>query len=130
MSVGVLLMTHEAMGPALLGAARHVLGTFTLPVDVIEVEADADPDSTLSIAARQARGLDDGDGVLVLTDLYGSTPCNVAQRLPSLGVTMQCVSGLNLPMLLRVLNYPEQPLDELAKTAASGGRGGICIDHA
>lgn len=130
MSVGVLLMTHEAMGAALVGAARHVLGKLPLDLDVIEVEASADPDSTLSEAARQARGLDKGEGVLVLTDLYGATPCNVARRLPALGLNMHCVSGLNLPMLLRVLNYPEQSLDELAQTAASGGRGGIFIDHA
>lgn len=130
MSVGVLLLTHEAMGAALVSAARHVLGKLSLPLDVIEVDSGADPDCTLSDAARQARGLDKGQGVLVLTDLYGATPCNVAQRLPSLGLNMHCVSGLNLPMLLRVLNYPEQSLDELAQTAASGGRGGIFIDHA
>ena len=130
MGVGVLLVTHEAMGEALVGAARHVLGRLPLPVDVIEVAASADPDNTLRDAARQARNLDEGAGVLVLTDLYGATPCNVAQRLPSLGITTHCVSGLNLPMLLRVLNYPEQSLDELAQTAASGGRGGIHIDHA
>ena len=130
MSVGVLLLTHEAMGAALVGAARHVLGRLSLPLDVIEVDSGADPDSTLTDAARHARGLDHGDGVLVLTDLYGATPCNVAQRLPALGLHMHCVSGLNLPMLLRVLNYPEQSLDELAQTAASGGRGGIHIDHA
>jgi PTS system ascorbate-specific IIA component len=130
MSVGVLLLTHEAMGGALLGAARHVLGNLPLPVDFHEVAADADPDELLREAASSARALDDGDGVLVLSDLYGATPCNVAQRLPDLGVRMHCVSGLNLPMLLRVLNYPEQSLDQLAQTAASGGRGGIFIDHA
>ena len=130
MGVGVLLLTHEAMGVALVGAARHVLGRLPLPVDVVEVEASADPDHALRDAAAHARGLDDGAGVLVLTDLYGATPCNVAHRLPSLGITTHCVSGLNLPMLLRVLNYPEQSLDELAQTAASGGRGGIHIDHA
>lgn len=130
MSVGVLLLTHESMGAALVSAARHVLGKLTLPVDVIEMGSCADPDCTLTEAARQARELDDGEGVLVLTDLYGATPCNVAQRLPGLGLNMHCVSGLNLPMLLRVLNYPEQSLDELAQTAASGGRGGIFIDHA
>ena len=70
MSVGVLLLTHEAMGAALVGAARHVLGKLSLPLDVIEVDSGADPDCTLSDAARQARGLDKGEGVLVLTDLY------------------------------------------------------------
>ncbi|ANB17704.1 PTS sugar transporter subunit IIA [Dokdonella koreensis] len=130
MSVGVLLLTHEAMGGALITAARHVLGKLPLPLDVIEVQAGSDPDKTLRDATVRARSLDGGDGVLVLTDLYGATPCNVAQRLPGLGVHMHCVSGLNLPMLLRVLNYPEQKLDQLAETAASGGRGGIFVDHA
>ncbi|MBX3689956.1 PTS fructose IIA subunit family protein [Dokdonella sp.] len=130
MSVGVLLMTHEAMGAALVKAARHVLGRLPLPVDVREVAADADPEQMLRAAAASARELDRGDGVLVLSDLYGATPCNIAHRLPGLGVRMHCVSGLNLPMLLRVLNYPEQSLDELAQTAACGGRGGIVVDHA
>jgi len=128
-TVGVLLMTHEAMGAALVGAARHVLGRLPLPIDVQEVAANADPDQMLRTAAANARGLDNGDGVLVLSDLYGATPCNIAQRLPDLGVRMHCVSGLNLPMLLRVLNYPEQSLDELAQTAANGGRGGIVVDN-
>lgn len=130
MSVGVLLLTHEAMGGALLGAARHVLGNLRLPVDYLEIPPDADPDQMLHEAAASARKLDQGDGVLVLSDLYGATPCNVAQRLPAQGVRMHCVSGLNLPMLLRVLNYPEQSLHQLAQTAASGGRGGILVDHA
>jgi len=68
--------------------------------------------------------------VLVLADLYGATPCNIGLSLSSLGVRLRCVSGLNLPMLLRVLNYAEKPLDELAEIAASGGRGGIFIDRA
>ena len=128
MTVGVLLMTHESMGHALVAAARHVLGRLPLPIDVQEVAADADPEQMLRMAAAHARELDHGAGVLVLSDLYGATPCNIARRLPDLGVRMHCVSGLNLPMLLRVLNYPEQSLDELAQTAASGGRGGIVVD--
>ena len=130
MSVGVLLMTHESMGAALVNAARHVLGRLPLPVEVQEVAANADPDLMLRAAAANARGLDHGDGVLVLSDLYGATPCNIGLSLGKLGVHLRCVSGLNLPMLLRVLNYAEKPLDELAEVAASGGRGGIFIDHA
>lgn len=128
MTVGVLLLTHESMGAALVSAARHVLAQLPLAVQVQEIAANADPEQMLRSAAASARDLDRGDGVLVLSDLYGATPCNIAQRLPDLGVRMHCVSGLNLPMLLRVLNYPEQSLDELAQTAASGGRGGIIID--
>ncbi len=130
MSVGVLLLTHEAMGPALIAAARHVLGNFPLPLDVVEVNPNNDPETILRDAAKRVRDLDKGSGVLVLTDLYGATPSNLAQRLTTLGLTLRRVSGLNLPMLLRVMNYPEHTLDELAQTAAAGGRAGIVIDHA
>ena len=130
MTVGVLLMTHEAMGAALVSAARHVLGRLPLPVEIQEVAPDADPDQMLRAAAANARELDHGDGVLVLSDLYGATPCNIAHRLPDLGVRMHCVSGLNLPMLLRVCNYPELPLEELARTAMTGGKTGVILDHA
>ncbi|TAL74770.1 MAG: PTS fructose IIA subunit family protein [Rhodanobacter sp.] len=130
MSVGVLLMTHEAVGPALISAARHVLPVLPLRVDAVEVPAQCDPDTWRTLTARHARALDQGDGVLVLADLYGATPCNIGLSLTSLGVRLRCVSGLNLPMLLRVLNYAEKNLDELVDIAASGGRSGILIDHA
>jgi PTS system ascorbate-specific IIA component len=130
MSVGVLLMTHEAVGKALISAAHHVMPRLPLRVDAVEVPPQADPDVMRTLTAHHARELDEGGGVLILADLYGATPCNIGLSLSSLGVHLRCVSGLNLPMLLRVLNYAEQPLDELAQIAASGGRGGIFIDHA
>ncbi|HET6631946.1 MAG TPA: PTS fructose IIA subunit family protein [Rhodanobacteraceae bacterium] len=129
MAVGVLLMTHEAIGPALVTAARHVLGRLPLAVDAFEVPADAEPNAMLHEGAEHARKLDGGDGVLVLTDVFGATPCNVARRLDELGVRLRCVPGLNLPMLLRVLNYADRPLEELADVAASGGRSGIFVDN-
>jgi PTS system ascorbate-specific IIA component len=130
MSVGVLLMTHEAVGKALISAAQHVMPRLPLEVEAVEVPAHADPDVMRTLTAHHARELDHGDGVLVLADLYGATPCNIGLSLAELGVRLRCVSGLNLPMLLRVLNYAEKPLDELAQVAAHGGRGGIFIDHA
>ncbi len=130
MSVGLLLMTHEAVGKALISAAHHVMPELPLPVTAVEIPPQADPDVMLALTARHARQLDTGDGVLVLADLYGATPCNIGLSLGELGVHLHCVSGLNLPMLLRVLNYADKPLDELAEIAASGGRGGILIDHA
>ena len=129
MSVGVLLMTHEAVGHALISATRHVMPQLPLTVDALEVPPQADPDVMRSLTARHARALDQGEGVLVLADLYGATPCNIGLSLGTLGLRLRCVSGLNLPMLLRVLNYAEKPLDELAEIAASGGRGGIFIDR-
>jgi len=123
-------MTHEAVGKALIGAARHVMPHLPLRVEAVEIAPGADPELMRRATAQHARQLDHGDGVLVLADLYGATPCNIGLSLADLGVHLRCVSGLNLPMLLRVLNYAEKPLDELADVAASGGRGGILIDHA
>jgi len=130
MSVGILLLTHETMGAALIVTARHILGRIPLTVDALAVPPGSDVDAALRDAAGRARALDSGDGVLVLTDVYGATPSNLAEKLGALGITLRRVSGLNLPMLLRVLNYPEQPLAELVQTAASGGRAGVVIDHA
>jgi PTS system ascorbate-specific IIA component len=127
MSVGILLLTHETMGDALIATARHVLGRLPVPLQAFAVPPDSDVEAALREAATRVRQLDRGAGVLVLTDVYGATPSNVAQRLPGLGLDIRRVSGLNLPMLLRVLNYPEQSLDELTQTAAAGGRAGIRV---
>ena len=130
MSVGILLITHEAIGQALILAARHVLPKPSLQMRSIEVSTHADLDALRTLAARYTRDLDQGHGVLVLSDLYGATPCNIGKSLGTLGIQLRCVSGLNLPMLLRVLNYAEKSLNELTEIAASGGHGGILIDHA
>ena len=129
MSVGILLLTHEAMGDALIATARHILGRVPLKLEALAIPPGSDVDSALSDAAARVRALDAGDGVLVLTDVYGATPSNIAERLLSLGLDVLRVSGLSLPMLLRVLNYPEQTLIELSQTAANGGRSGVVIDH-
>ena len=128
MSVGLLLLTHETMGDALIATARHILGRIPLALEAQAVPPGSDVEAALRDAAARVRRLDSGEGVLVLTDVYGATPSNVAQRLPELGLDVRRVSGLNLPMLLRTLNYPEQALAELAQTAANGGRAGI-VEH-
>ena len=129
MSVGVLLLTHEAMGDALIETARHLLGRISLRIDAFSIPPGSDTDFAMTSAAARVRKLDSGDGVLVLTDIYGATPSNVIDRIQPLGVQIKRVSGLNLPMLLRVLNYSEQNLAELAQTAADGARAGVRIDH-
>ncbi len=130
MSIGVLLMTHEGVGKALIAAARHVMPQLPLKVAAMEVPADADVSAMREAGSSHLRDLDDGEGVLVLSDLYGATPCNIGLSMCDLGAHVHCVSGLNLPMLLRVMNYADKPLAELAEIAASGGRRGIFIDHA
>ena len=130
MSVGILLLTHEAMGDALIETARHLLGRISLKIDSFSIPPGSDTDFAMTSAAARVRRLDSGDGVLVLTDVFGATPSNVIDKIQPLGVRTVRVSGLNLPMLLRVLNYSEQTLSELAQTAADGARAGVRIDNA
>lgn len=131
MAVGVLLLTHEGFGTSLLRVARRLLGAAPpLATEVFEATWDQSVDELLPAASAALRKVDGGDGVLVLVDLYGATPARLGARLAQLYSPVKRVSGLGLPMLLRVLNYPEQSLDELARTAAAGARNGVVVDDA
>ena len=83
----------------------------------------------LSRARAAVRQIDQGAGVLLLTDLFGASPSNVAAQMSDLACPTRRVSGVNLPMLLRIMNYAEQSLDELVATATTGARTGVVIDH-
>ena len=130
MAVGILLVTHLGIGTALSAVAGRLLGRLPLQVEAFEVPWDADPEAVLPAASAALRRVDGGDGVLVLTDMYGATPANLAARLAQLGTPVRRVSALSLPMLLRVLNYPELPLEELPAVAAAGARNGVLHDDA
>ncbi len=130
MAAGILLVTHEGIGSALVAVATALLRNLPLRVEAFEVPFDADPEALLPQASAALRRVDGGFGVLVLTDLYGATPSNLAARLARLGTPVRRVSALNLPMLLRVLNYPELELDELPAVAAAGARNGVIHDDA
>lgn len=129
MAVGVLLITHPGIGDALRAVAQRMLGRLPLRVECLDVDFDADLQQLLPVASRVLRTLDEGDGVLVLTDLFGASPSNFAQRVSSLGSPARRVSGLNLPMLVRTLNYADRPLDNLTEMAAAGGKLGVIVDH-
>jgi len=124
MSVGVLIISHDGIGPALLGTATLMLNDCPLQTKLLTVSRDCDPDQLTEDAVEQIEALDTGEGVLVLTDLYGSTPCNIARKLTSQR-HVHVVSGLNLSMLIRVFNYPQLTLEELSEKAVSGGKDGI-----
>ncbi|QDH69333.1 PTS sugar transporter subunit IIA [Marilutibacter alkalisoli] len=130
MSVGILLVTHEGIGSALLAVATQLLRNLPLRTEAFEVPIGADPDQLLPQASAALRRVDGGDGVLVLTDLYGATPSNLAANVARLGTPVRRVSSLNLPMLLRVMNYAELELDELPAVAAAGARNGVILDDA
>ena len=110
----------------MLDTTNAILGHSPLRAAAITVHQDCDPDQMVESASRACAELDKGDGVLVLTDLYGSTPSNIAIRLMD-SHAVHVISGLNMPMLLRIMNYPELDLDSLAEKAASGAHDGIIV---
>lgn len=126
MSVGLLIITHDRIGERLLDTATSMLEFCPLNAKTIAVHGSQDPDLVQERAREYVDMLDDGDGVLVLADVYGSTPSNIAIRLLRTSRVM-VVAGVNLPMLIRVLNYPKLDLGELAQKALSGGRDGILL---
>ncbi len=131
MAVGILLVTHSGIGSALVAIAGGMLrGNLPLKLEAFEVPFDADPDALLPQASAALRRVDGGDGVLILTDLYGASPSNLAAKLSRLGTPARRVSALNLPMLMRVMNYAELPLEELPAVAAAGARNGVIHDDA
>ena len=131
MAVGILLLTHSGIGSAIVAVATGMLrGNLPLRLESFEVPFEADPDALLPQASAAMRRVDGGDGVLILTDLYGASPSNLAARLSRLGTPSRRVSALSLPMLLRVMNYAELPLEELPAVAAAGARNGVILDDA
>ena len=130
MACGILLITHPGVGSSLLAVATTLLRNLPLQADAFEVPFDADLEQLLPAASAALRRVDSGEGVLVLTDLYGASPSNLAARVARLGTPVRRVAALSLPMLLRVMNYAEQGLDALPATAAAGTRNGAIIDDA
>jgi PTS system mannose-specific IIA component len=118
---GILLVTHNALGDALVDCARHVFGTAPTSVMVLSVHATDATERLENEGRRLVAHLDEGNGVLVLADMFGATPANIAMRLCELP-NVAGVAGVNLPMLLRSITNAEKPLDELVQIALDGGR--------
>ena len=127
MSISVLIISHEEIGNALIQTATKTFHELPLPTTVVNVESHTDPDVLLPKLQRLLKNIGKDEGILILTDLYGSTPSNIAKALQKEG-NVRMVCGLNLPMLMKVMNYPDLSLDELTEKAISGGREGV-IDY-
>ncbi|MGD8498275.1 MAG: PTS fructose transporter subunit IIA, partial [Chromatiales bacterium] len=97
MAVGLLLITHDGIGRDLLATALSTLGSSPLETASLSVSQTDEPDAVLARAIELADAMDDGDGVLVLTDMYGSTPSNIASRLVR-ERGWRLIAGVNLPM--------------------------------
>jgi len=122
--IGILIVSHGDFGEALIHSASHVLGKRPEQVRQMGVAVKDDPDAVLPKARELLRQLDTGEGVLILTDMLGATPSNIATRLLKPG-RIEGLAGASLPMLIRALTYRDEPLAALVEKAVSGGLEGV-----
>ena len=122
--IGILIITHGSLGEGLIGCVSHVLGKQPPQLQCFAVGTNDDPSALLPKAQQIIKTLDTGQGVLVLSDMYGATPCNMVLKLLKPG-QVEGVAGVNLPMLVRVLNYREAGIKKCLEKAVSGGRDGV-----
>lgn len=130
MSVALLLITHAPFGSATLEAVLGTLGSLPLPTEVMDIRPDCDPEQEQQRAHQLLEQLDQGDGVLLLTDLFGATPSNIACSVMDGEHALTLISGLNLAMLIRIMNYAGDDLQSLAERALNGGISGIHMHQA
>ncbi len=122
--VGIIIVTHVSLGEALISCAEHIMGRPLTNVGQLSVSKTEDPDEVVLKAHDLIEMLDDGSGILLLTDIYGGTPSNVSNRLIQPG-RVEAVAGVNLPMLVRALTYCQQPLEVVVSKAITGGLEGV-----
>ena len=122
--IGLLIVAHGTLGESLIHCASHVMGKRPLYLRQLGVTVHDEPNAILPQGRDLVRFLDQGDGVLVLTDIFGATPSNIACKLLEPG-RVHGVSGVNLPMLIKALSYRDQPMDILIEKALGGAHEGV-----
>lgn len=128
--IGILLITHGSFGEALVQNACHVLNKRPQQLNQLGVAAQDDPLDLMPLARSMINVVDNGHGVLLLTDIFGASPANLALKLLEPG-RVEGLTGVNLPMLLRALTYRDKGMEILLKRARDGGRDGVfnMLDH-
>lgn len=122
--IGILLITHGSYGEALVQNACHVLNKRPIQLNQLGVAAQDDPLDLLPLAQQMLALVDTGEGAVVLTDIFGASPANLALKLLEPG-RIEGIAGVNLPMLLRALTYREKGMETLLTRAIGGGRDGV-----
>ncbi len=122
--IGILIITHGNLGESLLQCASHVLNKVPPQTAQLGVSSRDDPALLLPKAISLVKELDSGSGVLVLTDIFGGSPSNMASKVVAPG-KVEAVCGVNLPMLIRVLTYRDRDLQTIVTKAISGGCEGV-----
>lgn len=122
--IGILLVTHGSFGESLIQNVCHVLNKRPPLIAQLGVAAQDDPLDILPLARLLLREVDGGEGVVVMTDVFGATPANLALKLLEPG-RIEGVSGVSLPMLLRALTYRERGMETMLQKAISGAHDGV-----
>lgn len=122
--IGLFLITHASYGESLIQCACHVLNKRPPQLLQLGVSIQDDPLDLLPLAQAMLKMVDSGEGVLILTDIYGATPANLALKLLEPG-RIEGLAGVNLPMLLRALTYRDKDMATLISRATTGGRDGV-----
>ena len=123
MNVGILMITHSDIGKQMLLTATSVFGKNPFRVEILSVDNYDHQNDVKELGQKYVKFLDQGNGVLVLTDIIGTTPSNIAESIDYKNIRI--VAGLNLSMLLNVFNYSSDSLNQLADKAVDGGITGI-----
>ena len=122
--IGILIIAHETLGSSLIQCASHMLNTKPKQLVALGVDSQDDPDKLLKEAQTVLKEIDSGDGVLVLSDMYGSTPSNIATKLVGIS-NAEGLSGLNLPMLIVALSNRDLPIAYCVEKTINSGRDSI-----
>ena len=122
--IGILIIAHGGLGESLMHCVSHVLGKQPPQLAHFAVGTNDDPSDLYPQAQQMVNALNTGSGVLILSDMYGASPCNLVAKLLTPGI-IEGVAGVNLPMLVRVLNYRDKPIKTCLEKAISGGRDGV-----
>jgi mannose PTS system EIIA component len=122
--IGILLITHGSLGESLIQCACHVLNRRPPQLLQLGVSGQDDPLDAMPLARRLLSLVDSGDGVVILSDILGATPANIAAKLLEPG-RIEGVAGANLPMLLRTITYRERNMETLVKKAVAGACEGV-----
>jgi len=122
--ISILLITHGELGKSLIECATHVLGDKPLFLESLSIENDCTHESMFRQISERINLLDQGNGVLILTDIFGATPCNIITKIIKPG-KVSAIAGVNLSMLIRTISYRNESFDSLISKAIQGAQDGI-----
>lgn len=124
MNVALFFITHEGIASKLIAIGDAIIQKTNNNLSYLEIPMDADVGSMLEDIDHKLEQLDTTQGLLVITDIYGSTPSNIAQKIADKHHA-DLISGVNLPMIIRLLNYRDEDVTSLIQKALDGARKGI-----